>query len=1243
MSRFQAIENGLKSINGTVFQELCDSYLKLKNRNYLAFSRTGSQTGKQKTTKGTPDSFFLLPNGNYLFVEITTDTSTKDKLANDIRACFNFKKTKIPINKVEEIILCINWNIDQKEILKLNTLVKRYNNNVAVRYLMLQELAIELQLNHRDLAHEYLGLPLDTGQIVSMETFIGEYNKASKGITTPLDNTFLHRENELDQLKKAIHLNDFVILTGAPGVGKTKLALEGIKSFLTENLTFGAYCISYKHHTLLDDLFQYFDSEKDYILFVDDANRIDAFNQITGFYRAIRKGKLKVVITVRDYAFQEIGILCQEFSPIRLDLEKFTDEQVIDIIKAEPFEILNPDYHKEIIRIADGNPRLAIMTALLAKAKQNIYALHDVSDLFENYFSTFVKDDGEFAKELNIKCLGLIAFFFTIPYKNKEITTYILDNFNIKYSDFIDIIDKLDQLELVEIQFEHVKIPEQNLSTYFFYKAFIKDNLLSFEVLLNKYFDENSTRFNDCVIPANNTFGSRNVMDKLLPHLQKYWQHIKTDKEKAFKFLSTFWFYLMNQSIEFIYSIVASLPDNSNTTYEVAYENNDFSYQKNEVIELLGEFFRFPSEHLKDSIELAFEYVRKKPEHLPELIHKIREKMTFDREDMRHRPNRQNILFQILINGLTNQDSLLSVAFYELSKTFLGFKFQHTKGGRNHSFYWYHYPIPNSPLIQNFRKSIWNSLKENWEANPINSFELLKSYSNVSPDVSKEIMEFDIPFVIKIIEEKLTPTSFEHCKYVHDQIRWCNRNSVAHITFSSLSSSFTNPMYEEYLKIDWDRFRDKEMFEFDDYREYEKLKEAEIRNSFVFKDLKELEKFYDTFMYLKKAAKNDWQYNTTLDLVIDENCKNDFEIGCQIFNKIINEDNVANYVPRIPFRNHLNTKEKVSHIWKIIQEKEFNSKRQWELSFYDNLDESFINKDYVDHLIQTISSIKQARTIHFDRLKRFLIIEPNLFQKILKTIFDKNKKDGTNIQVWMDFFSTHFDQLGDDFELIKQSYIQQNNIQNHFDYEGKGFLNILNQEPNFLFEYIDNLYQDKRFGISADHRNFAFVWQVENIESELENVFDLVVEREPYLGIGDHFCNSFFRNLQDEVKERAKQFLLNYTSKNYTDSAKVNIVVDIARHSMKEIFEQVLLLFISLSQEREIFSKIWWRGNGGTYSGDVIIADIEMADWKNIQSIIEKSDVGIKLIPIKTYVNEQIEYCNKSGDWERQRRFLRKY
>ncbi|ASS47509.1 MAG: hypothetical protein A3D31_16885 [Candidatus Fluviicola riflensis] len=1283
MSRFQAIENTLKAINGTVFQELCDSYLKLRNPNFLAFSRTGSQVGKQKTTKGTPDSFFLLPNGNYLFVEITTDISTKDKLSNDILACFDFNKTKIPINKVEEIILCFNWNIDQKEILKLNTVVKRYNNNTTVRYLMLQELAIELHLNHRDLTHEYLGLPLDTGQIVSIEKFIEEYNRASRGISTPLDNTFLHRERELKELKDTILQNDFVILTGAPGIGKTKLAIEGIKSFLSENLNFSAYCVSYKNNTLLDDLFQYFDSEKDYILFVDDANRIDAFSQITGFYKATRKGKLKVLITVRDYAFQDIGILCQEFAPKRLDLLKFTDEQVIDIIKAKPFDILHSQFHKEIIRIADGNPRLAIMTALLAKEHQDINALHDVSDLFEKYFSTFIKDDGEFSKLLNIQCLGLIAFFFTIPYKNKEITSQILNHFGIDYSAFIDVIDKLDKLELIEIQFEHVKIPEQNLSTYFFYKAFIKDGLLSFETLLNNYFESNTNRFKDCVIPANNTFGSQNVMDKLRPFLQSFWGTIKTDNEKAFKFLSTFWFYLINETLEFIYSLVQSLPTVSNPIYKVTYENNAFSYDKNNVVELVGEFFRFPN-NLKDAVGLAFEYARKNPNDLPELIHKIREQMLFDFEDERIRFIRQVVLFQILIDGLNKKDDLFSISFYELAKTFLSFKFHQAKGGRNHSFYWYDYPVPNSQPIQLFRKQIWEALETNFENYPINSFELLQSYSCVRPDVSKEVMEFDIPFLRAIIEKYLTPNSFEHCRYVQDQIRWCKRNSATHPWFEFLATKFTNPTYETFLKIDWDRFRDKEMYEFDNHDEYQKLKETEIRTAFVFSNSEEVKKFYEIFVYLKNLANNDWGYGQTLEYVVDENCTKNFDLGCQLLRLIIEKNNEVNHIPRMVFRNHLNTKEKAAKIWNIIQSgssnqnslngiannakqfwkilteqkfnfsevwkkwkvlkrQSFNHKELWELSFYDYIADDLLSKEYVQALVDTISSMTNANTIHFDRLQRFLKFEPNLFQIILRKIVEKNEKEGTRLQVWMDFFSEHFERLGNDVELIKKAYLQQGKIHNHFDYQGKGFLNILKKDSNFIYEYVSDLYSVKHFGLSGSHKDLSFVWKIENIEPVLVKVFELILEREDYFGISDHFCNSFFRNLQGDEKERAKIFLLEYCKFNNADSNKMNIVVDIARHSMRELFEEILFLFLTLNQDRETFSKIWWRGNGTSGSGNVILSDIEAADWKNILSIVERSDAGIKLLPIKQYLNERVESCLRSGDRERLWRFTEQH
>lgn len=1242
MSRLQAIENALSSINSAAFQELCDSFLALRNPNYSAFSRTGSQSGKQKTIKGTPDTFLLLPNGKYIFVEYSTNvTAGLSKLEEDIKKCIDVKKTGIPIDQIAEIILCINFNLKANDVEALMQLLK--DTRIRLTIYTLDALAIELHFHHRDLTHQYLDLPLDTGQVVSIERFIEEYNNASKGISTPLDNTFLHREKELQELNEAVSANNFIILTGPPGVGKTKLALEGIRNYLKENLSYSAYCISYKNHTLLDDLYQYLDSAKDYILFVDDANRMDAFNQVIGFFKASRKGKLKIIVTVRDYAYQDIGMLCNEFSPTRIDLLKFTDEQIIEIIKAAPFNILNSVYHKEIVRIADGNPRLAIMTALLSIAKQNIHVLADVSDLFENYFSTFIKDNGEFANEFNIRCLGLIAFFYTIPYKDRQITTSILDNFNIGYSSFIDAIDKLDKLELVEIQFEHVKIPEQNLSTYFFYKAFVKDNLLSFEKLLDKYFDSNVSRFKDCVIPANNTFGYENVLQKLKPHLQSYWGHIKSEEEGAFKFLSAFWFYLQRETLEFVFNIVESLPANDSLSeYDVTYEINAFAYDKNKILELVGEFFRFRNE-LKDALQLSFEYVRKLPNHLSELIHNIKEELTFDKEDQDENFARQIILYRLLIEELNKKDPIYSVSFFELSKTFLGFKFRKTRGGRNMSIIMYEYPIPNNKIIQDFRKEIWNALDNNFESNPVLSFDLLKSYGHVQPDVSSEIMEYDVPFVLQIIEKHLSPVSFEHCKYVQDQIRWCKENLVSHPSFDSFANKFTNATYEIFLKIDWDRFRDKESFEFDDYREYEKLKEKEIRTSFLFKDIAEVKFFYSTFLYLKNVASNNWNYNKTLDHVIDENCSINFIIGCQLLAEVIENNNEVNYLPWIVFKNHLTNKINTEHIWSIIQSRDFQHKAQWELSFYEYIADPLLNQDYVQGLINTIKGIKEPYTIHLDRLERFLKIEPKLFQIILRIIFEKNEQEKRGLQVWMDFFSTHFDQLGDDIALIKKAYLQQDRLQNHFDFEGKGFLNILKKDQSFLIDYINSLYSQKKFGLSSDKRHLEFVWQVEAIESTLKEAFELVVKKEAYFGISAHFCNSFFRNLKDEMKLRAKTFLIEYCKENFSDFNKMNVIIDIIRHSMRESFSEILLLFLSLTQDRETFSRIWWRGNGGSYTGNVIIGDVQAAEWRSILSIIETSDVGIKLLPIKKYVADQIESSLKYGDHERQRRFLERY
>ena len=317
----------------------------------------------------------------------------------------------------------------------------------------------------------------------------------------------------------------------------------------------------------------------------------------------------------------------------------------------------------------------------------------------------------------------------------------------------------------------------------------------------------------------------------------------------------------------------------------------------------------------------------------------------------------------------------------------------------------------------------------------------------------------------------------------------------------------------------------------------------------------------------------------------------------------------------------------------------FILKPRWEFSFYDYLDKALLDKKYVEALIDTVSNMQGSNTIHFDQLQRFLSIKPDLFQIILRKIVKKNE-EGARLSVWTDCFSTHFNKLGDDIDLIKKAYIQQDKIQNPFDCEYEGLLNILNKIPKFLIEYVDILCSEKKHSFLDNRKLLGFVWQVNDIEPILKEVFDLVVDKEEYLGISKHFCNAFFRNIPKASLEKAKGFLLEYVRENHGYYKKMNAVVDIARHSMRNIFEEILLLFVSLNQDVNVFSKIWRTAGVVTYIGDVIMGDIQEGDWRNILSIVEKSDVGTKLIPLKTYLNEKIESCSRSGDWERKRRFL---
>jgi len=81
-------------------------------------------------------------------------------------------------------------------------------------------LALEIMSKYLLLAREYLGIALETGQILPFEKFILEYNNKANQLSTPIDNDFIHRTSELKQIDDILSIKDLLILSGAAGKQK---------------------------------------------------------------------------------------------------------------------------------------------------------------------------------------------------------------------------------------------------------------------------------------------------------------------------------------------------------------------------------------------------------------------------------------------------------------------------------------------------------------------------------------------------------------------------------------------------------------------------------------------------------------------------------------------------------------------------------------------------------------------------------------------------------------------------------------------------------------------------------------------------------------------------------------------------------------------------------------------------------------------------------------------------------------
>lgn len=1225
MSQLSEIVSKIVSLNSTLFQEMCDEIILRNYPSHKDFGRSGMALGKEETKQGTPDSYILLSNDLFVFNEITKDKNGGlNKLIDDFNKCIDKEKTGIKKEKIQTITFCTSFELKPSQSNQLNELCIK--ENILMDFWNVNRIARNILFQNTDLGNKYLDIPLDKSQWVSLDTFIENYNIAGKQIATPLNNPFLHREDEIKEVFQLINKHHISIISGPSGTGKSKLCVEILDRLLREQPNMVVWVNSFDSDSIIDDLKGKLSVESQTILFIDDAHRISHFEQILQFLKNSSYNKVKILVTVRDYAASDFSEHISEFDFKTISINRLKDEELSDILTTEPFCIKNRDSLHKILDLAKGNVRLALMLAKLDGVNEDMSALNNTEDAFDLYFKTFLKDSSELKNESAINTMALITFFSSVNMNSIDFDN-LLKTFKLNKNEFVSNVGLLRKSELISIYKEEIKIVEQNLGIYFFNKAFFQLKSLDFEILLFNYFPKYDYRFKDCVISANNSFNHENVVQAIKSVLLNF---AHSSKINLLGFYELFWFIIPNQTIEYMLELGLQGEPKLVDKYKFAFETNEFSSQKRNIFSLLSHFSRRPSTYLKNALLATLEFVRRNPESASEFHYTIREYLSFDYQDVQYAYYKQRTLLDIILKGANDEKQLEKELFYEIGKMLLKHKFQQVKPIYGNSLSIYNYEVEKGTIIEELRDDIWNRVFTHFDSYEKESLELLESCASIHPDNNEELMKYDLEFILKIINKKLNPKVFEHCRYVQKQIWWCKRSKANHKSFKEFSTSFNCELYQFYKVLNRQLLKGIHRYELDDRLEhniYEKEKNNEIKAYVISKYYETPINLYKDYKYLYKATNAKWSISgNSFDIAVNSIYEIDFKKGLELFETIIKDNNQVNYIPYWPLSNFLIEENESLEIFEVISKGNYNRKTNIILCYFERLQvEKLYHKTSID-IVNWSQTVSENFSIFFENLEKYLKADSKLFHKILYSLNNK-MKEGLRIYFYGSLFEKYVYLFNDDIEVLKKAYLLQDFTQIHFDYDSKGLEQLCISYPEFLLEYFEYYYsipEHKRPNRERRDR-YSFVWRNEDLIKRMESILDFIIDKEHYYGISDHPTGNLFEQLKPKESKRAVSFLRSYMLKHTNSPEHLNAIMDIVHKRFPNQKESFIKTHLIKNKDKVVFEKVRWTYRQTIWSGNVDPELIRTKRWKEVLGFVNSLPEDIMLLPIQNFISETIE------------------
>ena len=1203
MATITEIKFKIDLLDGAKFQELTDAIVRLENTSGSIVSY--GLNSKGRAIIGSPDTYLLL-EGTTIFVEASVQkTDLYNKFKNDIEKCLSIQSKTL-----SKIILSFTGRLDIRDVERLDKILPP---DIALEILGIDEIAHLIYIKYQHLAKDYLELPIDSGQIIPVEIYLNTID--NNRYSAPLNVSFMYREDDLLKTKDLLKKVDYILMTGSPGCGKTRLALQILK----EEQNRICYVIKNKTIPIHEDLSRYFQQNEKYLVLIDDANQLTQFNSmIEDFTMKFPPGDIKVIMTVRDYAKHSVCLQLENIPHKEINLKAFSKDEISNIIKNN-LKIVNPTYLQQIGVVSKGNARIAYLMGLVALKENSISSIHNNQEIMNTFYRTVVEMIQSERKY--IITFGIISFFGKMKIINNVNLEIILNLSKITLDDFMDAIKFLHFNEFIDVYNDSIVMTtDETMSNYIFYYIFIEEKILDISLFIKRFYNSHLKRVISVINASLAIFRDSSLLFFKESTLKIFKELSLVSKEDTIDFLTHFSLLIELEAIVFLIDYTDEIEYNKKTS--IIDTKLDYSKERvnNKVLITLKALSK--SKYYKEVFEILLSLINKKGFETNEVVATIYQAYKMNNYDLSSNFKAQKNVVEELSGKKTEENYIRLLEIILNNYIYLGYEetiYKEMSVGLSRFVY------SDETYDSVFRRKLWRLVSE-FTSEEV-KVSIIKTFMNFS--MIYETTEKIIQNELLLIMEYMYGIVAEYPSIL-TRLERISKHFL--ITNDKLNQLISND--EVYLY----KLLNRKLIKYEhNYEEYNRKNQellVEYAKKLKTNDIQLL------INCIEKHSLIDYKVTESiLTIILNVNDKYFFELlDYFLRSNSVHLSDPGYIIERIK-------KNDVNFLDFMSDNNEFLYKQSWLLKYYEQISPSEINQAVLnDFLIflETYDVEGSYKYIRVEKLKGYSNIDPMFFEKYCKIALSKDYSTfssftGLLFNEYLTKPEQLYSLLNKNLDLYVELYFRCFKSTNYFDNNLIYLKFISTIDYEIIYKYFNIIVNDP--DLSYHDYRLDFIWDMENYEEIINNILDIIIVYRK----DNPFSYLFSSPLKYLEKENNKTMFVDFLKTRIKNSTNENEIAIISEYALtlNDYKLELFKTFIDSNDSFNFFMNYKIIPSSRSWSGSAIpVINNEIKELNSFFDIIpEKS----KYLKHRKYLKDLIDSKVQERAWQEEREIFHEF